>query len=69
MSVVSEKLENGAGKFVLTSNQLSSAVACILPGLAHDRKAFDTQIDLLLGFRAVWSSAKLSTMLPKRCGG
>jgi hypothetical protein len=53
----------------LTSNQLSSAVACVFPELAHDGETFNTQIDLLLDFRAVGSRFVLSAVLPQSCGG
>jgi hypothetical protein len=63
-TVIRERTPDGAAKTVLTSNQTSSAVARIFPEFTDDRETLDAKIDLLLGFGAVRSSSKFSTMLP-----
>jgi hypothetical protein len=66
-TVVSERTTDNAAKTALTSNQTSSAIACVFPEFTDDRETLDAQIDLLLDLDAVWSSAEFSTMLPQSC--
>ena len=66
---LSNALTDSPKGLVLTSNQLSPTIACILPELAHDGETFDTQINLFLDVHAVWPSAVFSAMLPQSCSG